>query len=650
MAASRAALVAAVFAALCCSAHGISCYSGQGIGAQYLYAPPAGLAELLSPANLVPQPALPFSGAVADCEASNATAGSTHCVTYTFGATVSWACSNPKVNPQTNTTLNNCSDGVLNGTGYSCCNATMGPCNVPNYGSAPVQGAASTLRCLQSPAPAGQGFRTGFPLHAALSLQTLNGLGVEATAVANGTTPTRFAPPTLTMGNPGVVSCGSDLVFKGARACVSMAWHNVFGTNVSIPIWGCARDHLVAMGISCGSGNSATGQTLSGQALVNAVFDESVSLYTRTQALAKVPPEIPVIPTFTDAQRATASANLRTFRGPDMITYDCCNTDGCNAPPAPSQTSCFMLNSGAVERASSLLGSNPPSALSALISTPQSCGSILGASDVCVTVTALGAPVFGGCYSDYLKGVGIPDLMGAGIRVECGAGGTGSGRFYVPPGFIQGLNNVLPDLNQIQFKCCKGSLCNTDAAPSPAVLLPGADATVEIDGFTSSEDFVTNGRAALEAAVAAIVSVGSTSVFTTGSCYGTATSSCLSYFAGGSAGGRRTYFDEGEDNLRRQSSSTLTAFLHVNSGGTATTNSLVTAMSAVDFNSRLGDRLRSSLSRSSIVVSVKDVAESTGGQLKAITLDSATASTLPSVALSLLSAMAMLCVSWLASF
>ena len=97
-----------------------------------------------------------------------------------------------------------------------------------------------------------EGFRTGSPLHAALTANLINNIADRAMRSKNGDNTVVNSPMTAgIVPQPGLVNCSRYNWTRGADACVSMVWHNYNGTNLSVPVWGCMARHMEVMGLSC---------------------------------------------------------------------------------------------------------------------------------------------------------------------------------------------------------------------------------------------------------------------------------------------------------------------------------------------------------------------------------------------------------------
>ena len=66
-----------------------------------------------------------------------------------------------------------------------------------------------------------------------------------------------------------------------------MVIHNFLGSSISMPVYGCLPDYLTTLGVL----TSATGPAkVSGEALVDAAYAESLNYVYRTDALTASPP------------------------------------------------------------------------------------------------------------------------------------------------------------------------------------------------------------------------------------------------------------------------------------------------------------------------------------------------------------------------
>ena len=83
--------------------------------------------------------------------------------------------------------------------------------------------------------------------------------------------------------------------------------------------------------------------------------------------------------------------------------------------------------------------------------------------------------------------------QGGALPVDCGASGTNEGVMPIPSIFL--FNLPVPE-TQIKYKCCKGDLCNVDAAPDALVTLSkGVRAKLDLGTLGGNLDLVANVRA-----------------------------------------------------------------------------------------------------------------------------------------------------------
>jgi len=325
---------------------------------------------------------------------------------------------------------------------------------------------------------------------------------------------------------------------------------------------------------------------------------EALEWSNRTTALSTDPPTTPSVPTLTDAQKTSVKANVPLLSGPSAIKYTTCTGNSCNTGPAASTGTCYSLLPGSLAAAKAEIDKgNTLGALAKFRNGPTSCGAVPGHSTHCVTVKALGTPLFSGCYSDLLEGVSFPDLKGGALPVTCDTSKTGtseSATAPIPPQFLFGLS--VPE-GDVTFTCCKGDLCNTAAAP----LVPtsaAVQADILIGGIVASGAasstivgaFIANVKGALETSLVKLAGVPADQVNVLAICVGEMSSTgCTWLISNPPASTRRA------DAIDATGASVRVSVL---AGGGKTQSDLQSAMSASDFAGKVLDELKSSVADS----------------------------------------------------
>jgi len=333
--------------------------------------------------------------------------GSSHCVTYLSGLYKSYACSNPKTS-SSNAIINNCTEGV-SVAGATCCNSTDG-CNAPTIASIPGA-TGSALTCKSTPGIANSLIKTSVPLSAGMIMGLINDTATHARLAIAGTALPAAKIPPLDAGNllqaAIDLKCDEQASMQGSTKCVSMVVKNFMGVALSFPIYSCLSDSLVALGITSDKADTV----IAGDLIVEKIIAEALEWSYRTTALSTDPPTTPSVPTLTDAQKTSIKANVQLLSGPSAIKYTTCSGNSCNTGPAASTGTCYSLLPGSLAAAKAEIdGGNTIGALAKFRNGPTSCAAVPGHSTHCVTVKALGTPLFSGCYSDLLEGVSFPDL------------------------------------------------------------------------------------------------------------------------------------------------------------------------------------------------------------------------------------------------